>query len=65
MADCVAKGRSRKGEDSPTSKLTESDVIEIRRCMSAGESYKDIGRRYGIHPMHCYNIASRTTWRHI
>ena len=48
-ADTVRHGTTLRGEDNGYSKLTEFDVIEIRRMYAAGEgSLREIGERFGV-----------------
>jgi len=56
----------RKGEDSPVAKLTNSDVLEIRRLYSETEALqKHIARRFGITQMHVSSIVNRKSWKHL
>lgn len=64
-ADMDKKGRSRYaslGERNPSSKLTDSQVLEIR---SANGTYEAIGRKYGV----CKNLVGmikrKECWTHI
>lgn len=69
--DMESKGRSRrtlgpKGEDCGRSKLTEADVIEIRRLWSIGElSQVKIGKLFNVKQYAVFGIVHRVTWRHI
>lgn len=54
-----------KGEKAPTSKLTNRDIVEIRRRVLAGENKKAIAEDYGVVFQSIYNIANRVTWKHI
>lgn len=47
------------------SKLTESDVINIRCLWASGWKRADIGRRYGITPQNVRCIVRRLNWKHI
>lgn len=64
MADCSARGRHNKprGEDHWRSRLSASDVGEIRSRAAAGESHKAQARRLGVHPVTISRIA-RGIWR--
>lgn len=67
MADCIEKGRFSyvpvlRGEDSPNSKLTESQVHAIR---SDTRSQRAIARAYGVDKGTIACIIKRKTWRHI
>lgn len=49
MADAAAKGRTASGQRNGASKLSDSDVLEIRRLRSeAALSYEAIGARFGV-----------------
>lgn len=59
------KGRSyiwRRAEH-PRAKLTEADVIEIRRRYSNGESGYKIAQTYQMNPAHIYRIIRGISWR--
>ena len=47
-ADMVAKHRSIRGEASSTSKLTEADVLEIRRLLDNGHTRGSIAKQYNV-----------------
>jgi hypothetical protein len=65
MADRNAKGRQAKGERSGGAKLTEADVLEIRRRLAAGESQLEISKAFGITRQHVGYIKSGKTWSHL
>jgi hypothetical protein len=46
-----------------TTKLTQSDVDEIRRRRSAGESARDIAEEFGVSTSHVGAIARGTFWK--
>ena len=58
--DLVAYGSRVNG-----SKLTDDDVREVRRLFASGENYKDIGKRFQMHPMNVYHIVNRVTWKRV
>lgn len=63
MADREARGRRNvKGEQIGTSKLTESDVIEIRKS-KLGQ--KALAEKYGVAPSHIWVIRSGKAWKHV
>jgi hypothetical protein len=64
-ADMVAKGRSCTGEKHWRSKLTEEDVVAIRRRRAAGETTVSLGLEFGVSPMNIGLIANRKRWRHV
>lgn len=63
--DMVAKGRSPRGERSGLAKLTEANVVEIRRRRRDGEAQQRIADDYGIHQSNVAYIVNRKTWRHV
>jgi len=48
MADMVAKGRSRRGENAGPARLTNAEAEEIRKARDGGESCTAIARRFGV-----------------
>lgn len=71
--DCVKKGRHipgtkvnvKKGVEAGNSKLTESEVREIRKRIAAGESTRKVAKDFGISSPAVSKIARRETWAHI
>jgi hypothetical protein len=68
--DMMAKGRRiyKRGEDTPTAKLTEEQVLEIRaqyRAWNRSASTTALGKKYGIDRKHIWNIVKRDKWKHI
>lgn len=64
-ADAVSKGRMAKGEASGTAKLSEANVVEMRRLKSIGVSRDHLAKQFGVHPQTVSKILKRMTWRHI
>ena len=64
MSDMVKKGRQpvNKGEKNPHSKLTETDVLNIR---SSNLSPKELSSLYGINHKHAQRIKSGEYWGHL
>lgn len=56
---------SQQGEHNPGAKLTESDVIEIKRRLVNGELQKDIARLFGVTPTNITMINTGRTWSHV
>jgi len=55
-----------RGESQKNSKLTEDDVLEIRRLHSEGLTHKQIAMEIGKVKRQCIGyIVNRKTWRHI
>lgn len=65
MRDAVLKGRFPTGEQAPAAKLTEEQVIEIRRRAASGASYWDLSRDYNVVYGTIGRIVRRESWRHI
>lgn len=69
MRDMEAKGRgihpSFTGSEHPMAKLSEDDVIEIRKLYGKGIRADAIAKRYGIALTTVYNVATRRSWKHI
>lgn len=61
-ADMVQKGRAAVGTDNARSKLTEKDVLQIRRSK---ESRKTLARQFNISQQHISDIKHRNVWRHL
>jgi len=62
MSDCVAKGRTAKGEKHGLSKLTEKEVIEIRSCSG---SQRMIAKQFGVSQTLVGYIRRREYWKHV
>lgn len=66
-ADRHAKGRTRvgrvHGSRHPNAKLTEAQVVEIRRLAAAGTSQGEIAARFGVEQTNVSSIVRRLTWR--
>lgn len=63
--DKVFKNRQAKGSHNGRAKLTEEDVIEIRRLGAKGERHVDIAKLFGVTQSVTSNIINRSTWRHV
>jgi len=54
MQDAVQRGRltgkvpDRRGDTHPRTKISDADVVELRRRYAAGEKRRDLAREYGI-----------------
>jgi hypothetical protein len=53
---------AKRGEDSPTAKLTEKEVYAIRRDTRQD---KLVAYDYGISQMHVWRIRHRIKWKHL
>jgi hypothetical protein len=65
--DCMSKGRDRhpKGGDNGRSKLTATQVVEIRQACANGERKTDLSRRYGVVESVIGDIVRRKIWAHV
>ena len=63
--DMAKKRRSALGERNKHSKLTENQVIEIRRLLALGWGEAHIGSLYGVGHTAIHKIKHRCNWRHI
>ena len=61
-ADRLAKGRSAKGCEVKSSKLTGEIVLQIR---AASGTMKELGKRFGVAPQTIHRVRQRQLWRHI
>jgi hypothetical protein len=66
FADRKRNGRGARGEKMGSAKLTEAQVIEIRKDIACGlMSLRAIGRKYGVHCPAIMDIRDRRTWAHV
>ncbi len=66
MRDKYRNGRIQKGESSPKSKLTNSEVRLIRRMIrEKRHSLRKIGRIFGVNVMTIISVRSGRTWSHL
>jgi len=68
MADKARKGRALSGEDNCNSKLTEKDVLEIRKLNGSGLAcYNNtfIAKSFGVSARCVAAIVNRETWKNI
>ena len=64
--DKIAKGRVPLGEQASGSKLTQKQVLEIRKLHAEGLlSQGQLGRNYGVSDVTINNIVHRRQWKHI
>lgn len=55
----------RRGEETSLSKLTNDDVLEIKKCLMNGESCTDISKRYSVSTTVISNIKRKSSWDHV
>lgn len=67
VADRCKKGRTANGERHGSSRLSESDVREIRGMYSRGKSigFKLIARKFGVTPMTVKRAVAGITWKEV
>lgn len=72
MADMARRGRTNKerpslrGERHPQSKLSDADVVEIRRTYASGKStLATLATQYGITFQSVWRIIHRKNWKHV
>jgi hypothetical protein len=67
IADCITKGRraDHRGVKHPCAKLTEADVLEIRRRWEAREPLAAIAPDFGITRAMVSIIGLRRAWTHL
>lgn len=63
VADKVLKNRQAKGEAQGHSKLTNSQIENIRNRMH--ESYQSLCKEFNVVPSTIYRIWRNNTWKHI
>lgn len=65
-ADMVKRGQITSGEKSYWSKLTENDVLNIRKLYRDGVgTQEEIGRKYGVGQAAIFKIIHKQRWKHI
>jgi len=65
MKDAVKKGRMAKGESHSNGKLTEINVLEIRKRYLEGETQTSIASDFKVGQTQISHIVSRSHWSHI
>jgi hypothetical protein len=65
QADRIRHGTDSRGEQVGTSKLTEADVIEIRRMVASGTKKAALARKYGVTFTAIWSICERRSWAHV
>ena len=66
FADKRIHGTALIGENNPASKLTESDVIQIRNLYESGaRSRRELAERFGVTKAAIRFVVTRRTWSHI
>lgn len=65
IRDAKEKGRNARGASHGSAKLTDDDVVSIRRRRAAGESGKKLAAAFGVSDTMIYKIASHKAWQHV
>jgi hypothetical protein len=65
IADMVAKGRQSRGSRRWCSKLTEADVLAIRRRLASGHRQAAIAADYGVKQPVISDISTGKIWTHV
>lgn len=61
-ADSVRKGRAARGERHGAARLTEADVLAIRR---SDKTLREIAAEYGIARFTAWRVVHGRSWRHV
>jgi hypothetical protein len=64
-ADAVRNGRVARGRGVNTAKLTEDDVVNIRRRVAAGEPCASVMRDFDVAHSTLWHAAHGKTWSHL
>lgn len=66
-ADMISHGRAglNRGSAVPSSKLTESQVLEIRRLASKGVLHRELAEQFGVSRSTIGMIVQRKRWDHL
>ena len=59
------RGNQPKGSGNANAKLTEKDIPVIRACLAAGESQRNIARRYDVSRSPIGRIKRGEIWKHV
>jgi hypothetical protein len=65
MRDKAEKGRARPGSQNPNAKITEADVLEIRRLRAEGVPGNEVAERFGLKRATVYSICAGRMWKHV
>jgi hypothetical protein len=62
LADRLIDGTANRGLRNGAVKLTEGQVVEIRRLVSAGDSRREVARSFGVSRQAVDDIVNGVTW---
>jgi hypothetical protein len=65
VRDCITRGRRANGEPLAQSRLTNTDVLAIRRRAQDGETARQIAPDYGVTRQCISLVIQRRNWRHV
>ena len=65
VRDKVKRNRTRKGARHPMTRLSEEDVVRIRKLAAGGATYASLGRRFGLHRSNIKRICDGESWDHL
>jgi len=71
LQDMIEKGRNNNqklsvlGEDNSQAKLTEKDIISIRKERKTGLTMKSLAQKYNVSDSNIHRIIHRQLWSHI
>lgn len=55
----------RRGEKVPSAKLTDTQVLAIRRAYQHGQTQRSLARQFGVSHPTIHHIIHRRAWRHL
>ena len=64
-ADMVARGRSRRGERNPLSRLTTEAVLAIRSAVASGYTRTAVAGCFGLSHQHVSELVRGLRWGHV
>ena len=59
------KSKDQRGHGNVKAKLTENEVILIRKLNSQGHDYQWLAHKYGVTKDTIYSICTRRSWKHV
>lgn len=62
VKDSVERGLMPRGEQCATSKLTVTDVVNIR---SSKSNQRSLAKHFGVSVLTIHNVRKRKTWKHV
>lgn len=65
VQDRVERNRQPRGSEVGGSKLTEADVIEIKKMLKAKVFQRVIAAQFGVHQATIHEIHRGKTWTHV